>query len=87
MIDWVLHLPARGSVYAEHAGGRASRVAFDNGELRAGSRELGLRSGAGMTERWVPNTSTEEDAPAGRIELFTTYVGRLEPLETEETVE
>ena len=85
VIDWVLHLPARGSLFinmdvAPLEGG------FRIGEIVAGSRELGSLSGF-MTERWIANDSNEEDAPAGRIELLTTYVGRLEPLETEETVE
>ena len=76
VIDWVLHLPARGSVYVNmQAEGRPG--GYRQGELRAGSREFAQRRGK-MTERWVPNTSTEEDAPAGRIELLTTFVGLQE---------
>jgi len=85
VIDWVLHLPARGSLFvnmdvAPLNGG------FRIGEIASGSREFGPLSGF-MTERWIENDSNEEDAPAGRIELLATYVGKLEPLETAETVE
>ena len=85
VIDWVLHLPARGSLFinmdvAPLEGG------FRIGEIASGSREFGPLSGF-MTERWIANDSNEEDAPAGRIELLTSYVGQLEPLETAETIE
>ncbi|MBU2678501.1 MAG: hypothetical protein KJP16_15635 [Gammaproteobacteria bacterium] len=76
VIDWVLHLPARGSMFVNMqpeglAGG------FRNGELRAGSREFAQLRGV-MTERWVPNTSGDADAPVGRIELRTTLAGARE---------
>ena len=77
LIDWVIHLPARGSLFINmdpvpvEGGGRIGR-------LRAGSREFAALTGF-VTERWVPDTSGEEDAPAGRIELLATYVGESEP--------
>jgi len=82
VIDWVLHIPARGSVFvnmdpAPQEGG------YRIGGFRAGSREFAPLSGT-MTERWVANTSEEEDAPAGHIELQVIYVGELEPLDLEE---
>ena len=86
VIDWVLHIPARGSVFvnmdpAPREGG------YRIGGFRAGSREFAKLSG-NMTERWVANTSEEEGAPAGHIELQATYVGELEPLDlAEESVE
>ena len=76
IIDWVLHLPARGSVYVSMQP-EALRGGYRQGELRAGSREF-ARLGGGMTERWVPSKSADEDAPAGRIELVTTFVGLRE---------
>lgn len=76
VIDWVLHLPARGSVYVNMQAEGLSG-GYRKGDLRAGSREFAQLAGQ-MTERWVPNTSTDEDAPAGRIELLTTFVGTQE---------
>lgn len=76
VIDWVLHLPARGSVYVNMRP-EALQGGYRQGELRAGSREFAQLSG-GMTERWVRSSSGEEDAPVGRIELVTAFVGALE---------
>ena len=77
VIDWVLHLPARGSMFVNmdvtpREGG------YRLGEIRAGSREFASLNGV-MTENWVVNESADEDAPAGRIVLQTTYVGQPEP--------
>jgi len=79
VIDWVMHLPARGTLFVNMApdaqeGGR--RI----GRLRTGSNEFARLRGF-VVERWVADTSGEEDAPAGRIELLATYVGIAEPLE------
>ena len=84
-IDWVLHLPARGSFFvnmesAPRDGG------YRLGEIRSGSREFASLRGV-MTERWVENDSDEEDAPRGHIELVTTYVGELEPETSREVAE
>lgn len=79
VIDWVLHLPARGSLFvtmdpvARQDGHRA-------GNIVAGSREFEPFSGV-MTERWVVNPTDEEDAPIGHIELSASYVGQLERLD------
>ncbi len=70
-IEWVLHLPARGSAFVmmrpEIIGG-VHRI----GQLRAGTREFKPLRGR-LTERWVPNTSGLEDAPEGRFELLTEF--------------
>ncbi len=76
VIDWVLHFPARGSVFVNmditpREGG------YRLGEIRAGSREFSKLHGF-MTERWVANDSDDEDAPTGHIELVATYVGERE---------
>jgi hypothetical protein len=74
VIEWVLHLPARGSIYATVAPEPledGERV----GELRAGTREFGNLNGQ-ITERWVENKTGFQDAPAGRIELITAFVAR-----------
>lgn len=78
VIDWVMHFPARGSVYASIRP-ESLEGGFRQGEFRAGSREFAILKGS-MTERWVKDTSGNEDAPAGRIELTTTYVGSQEGL-------
>ncbi len=71
-IDWVLHLPARGSVFVEM---RPESVNGTNrvGTLRAGTREFGSLRGQ-IDERWIADTTGPEDAPAGRIELLMTFV-------------
>ena len=73
-VEWVVHLPARGTFYvtmpaAATDGGR--RV----GSLRTGTREFRPMQGS-AAERWVPNTDdSDEDAPDGHIELMTSFVG------------
>ncbi len=79
IIDWMLHLPARGTFFVkmktetEESGQRI-------GWLQAGSQEFAALTGI-IEEQWVADTSGEEDAPAGRIELHATYVGAPELLE------
>lgn len=85
VIDWVLHLPARGSVFI-NMDATPHESGFRLGQIRSGSREFAPLTGF-MTERWVASTSDEEDAPSGHIELMATYVGQLEPLEEEELFE
>jgi hypothetical protein len=77
IIEWVLHLPARGSIYAT-LGPDAADGGYRTGALRAGSREFEGMQGQ-LTERWIADTSGAEEAPAGRIELTTVLVGREEP--------
>ena len=82
-IDWIIHLPARGSMFVRmepqpEEGGR--RV----GQLRAGSQEFDDLSGS-LAERWVADTSGEIDAPIGRIELTANYIGNSDPQPTHES--
>jgi hypothetical protein len=82
VIDWLLHLPARGSLFISmepvpRDGG--ARI----GTVVSGTREFAELRGS-LGERWVANESGEADAPIGRIELRTSYVGKLEPLPVEE---
>jgi len=83
-IEWVVHLPARGTLHISippEAVDGDSRV----GTLRAGTREFGTMHGR-VSERWVANTDDEdEDAPDGRIELETILVGEFADEEQEET--
>jgi hypothetical protein len=75
--DWVIHLPARGSLFINmepQSQGGGPRI----GKLRAGSREFDNLNGF-VAESWVADTSDEEGADDGRIELLATYVSALEP--------
>lgn len=85
VIDWTLHLPARGSLFvsmeaAPREGG------FRLGEVHGGSREFSRLSGF-LAERWVADTSGEDDAPLGRIELRATYIGQDDHRDDAEVVE
>lgn len=79
VVDWVMHLPARGSIFVTMVS--APRTdGSRTGRIRAGSREFKPLTGS-VAEHWVVDTSGEEDAPTGRIELIATYVGTAELLE------
>ncbi len=71
-IEWVLHLPARGTAFVkiqpESVDG-TSRV----GRLSAGTREFSSLLGR-VSERWIADTSGADDAQAGRIELLMKFV-------------
>jgi len=84
-IDWVLHLPARGSVMVNMEA-KPREGGYRLGEIRAGSREFAPLHG-NMTERWVANTSDDEDAPSGFIELTATYVSKKKPRDDEEPIQ
>ena len=79
VIDWMLHLPARGSMFISmEAAPRDNGLRV--GEMLSGTREFAELRGS-LSERWVANESDDEDAPIGRIELRAGYIGELEPLE------
>jgi hypothetical protein len=78
VIDWVLHFPARGSLFVS-MDSTATEGGHRVGELRTGTREFQSMTGF-VAERWVSDTSGDEDAPDGRIELLATYVSRVEEL-------
>ncbi len=87
VIDWMIHLPARGSLFAGME--EAPRAnGYRLGRINAGSREFAQFRGS-VGERWVANTSDtdDEDAQDGRIELRAAYVGELEPLNQQEADE
>lgn len=83
VVEWVVHLPARGSIFmafdAQAAGDR--RV----GQLRAGTREFEGLTGT-VSERWVADTSDVDDSIAGRIELQASYIASL-PDDDEDAIE
>jgi hypothetical protein len=74
LVEWVLHLPARGSQFISMQQQRDS-AGVRSGALRAGSREFDGREGS-VAVRWVADTSGRQDAPDGRIELKTSYVSK-----------
>lgn len=81
VIDWALHLPARGSLFIS-MDSEPREGGFRLGDMRSGSREFAHLTGV-LTERWVADTSGEDDAPLGRLELRAAYVGQAERLEAD----
>ncbi len=79
VIDWLIHIPARGSLFVNmEAETRESGIRI--GRFRGGSREFAPLTGF-VSERWVADSSGDEDAPLGRIELMTRLVGSLDSVE------
>ena len=73
-VEWVLHLPARGTFYVTMPVQPADGVRRV-GTLRAGTREFAPMQGS-VSGRWVANTDNDDvDAPDGYIELETSLVG------------
>lgn len=72
IIEWVLHIPARGSMYMSLQP-QMLEGGIRRGELRSGSREFSNIAGI-VSERWVADVSGEEGSPAGRIELVSSSV-------------
>lgn len=76
IVEWVLHLPARGSAYIRMLP-EPQEGGYRIGALSSGTREFEPLSGR-VTERWVPDDSGEEEAPQGRIEIVTAFIGEPE---------
>lgn len=72
IIEWMLHLPARGSMYMSLQP-EMQEGGMRRGELHSGSREFSNIAGI-VSERWVVDVSGEEGSPAGRIELVSSSV-------------
>jgi len=73
LIEWVLHLPARGSAYVT-MNSQPREDGNRSGALRYGTREFADLSGR-MTERWVAAASGDEDTGGqGRIDLEVAFV-------------
>ncbi len=72
LIEWALHLPARGTVLV-----KMSPQPVDGtrrvGELSAGTREFGSLIGT-MSEGWVAEPTNSDDSSSGRIELHMSFV-------------
>lgn len=72
VIEWVLHLPARGSLYVT-MDTAVSDGGYRTGNYRAGSSEFGRLRGR-ITERFVADGAAQGEEPAGIIELRTMFV-------------
>ena len=79
IIDWVLHFPARGSLYVSMPKA-AVEGGYRQGAIQAGAREFAPLNGF-VTERWIADETS--DKGHGRLELLARYVGQFveeEPL-------
>jgi len=72
-IEWVLHLPARGSIFVGMSPQPVDRNRV--GDLSAGTREFGSILGQ-LSERWVADTSGSSGELTGRIELSMSSVSK-----------
>ena len=77
-IEWVLHLPARGTLYAEMQITPAAD-GYREGVVRAGTQDFGLLSGS-IREKFIAGVEEEFDIES-RIEIETTLVAPLGDVE------
>lgn len=75
-IEWVLHLPARGTIYLQ-MDIAPSAEGHRNGRLTAGTREFESMRGS-VREQFTDGIDTEEFNVDGRIELITQFVRSLD---------
>jgi hypothetical protein len=72
--EWVLHMPARGSMYVT-----LDQQVVDNrrvGNLRSGTREFDGLQGS-LAERWIAEKTNADAIHDGRIELVASYMSRI----------
>ncbi len=74
-IEWVVHLPARGTVYLQ-MDVEPSAEGHRNGRLTAGTGEFETLRGT-VREQFVTVVEDEDTNVDGRIELITAFVGPL----------
>ena len=78
-VEWVVHLPARGSMFVTMAA-NPSADGYRKGKLRAGTREFLTLNGT-VIERFVNEVGDSDFDNMGRIELVTALVGLADELE------
>lgn len=78
-VEWVVHLPARGTMFVKMAVS-PSPDGYRQGNLRAGTREFLTLNGV-ILERFVQEEDDPELGAVGRIELAAALVGPAEELE------
>lgn len=72
-VEWILHLPARGSMYVSMAP-NPSPGGYREGTLIAGTREFLTLNGV-ILERFMSDNIASDSHGAGRIELAAALVG------------
>lgn len=75
IVEWVLHLPARGSAYVV-MDPQPQEGGYRIGSLATGTREFAPLVGR-VTERWVEGAGDFDSDMQGRIEIITAFVGQL----------
>lgn len=78
-VEWVVHLPARGSMFMSMAA-KPSADGYREGKLKAGTREFLTLNGT-VIERFVNEADDSDSDNVGRIELVTALVGLPDELE------
>ena len=77
IVEWTLHLPARGTLYVALQP-QPGEAGYRRGSLRAGTREFASLSGS-VIERFIaPDVDQDSESDSefeGRIELVTALVG------------
>lgn len=80
VVEWTLHLPARGTLYA-NLQPRADETGQRSGRLRAGTREFAIMTGS-VNERLIgAGAEQNSDHGGARIELVTALVAASESSE------
>ncbi len=74
-IEWVLHLPARGTIYLQ-MDLAPSAEGHRNGSLTAGTRDFESMTG-NVREQFISGIDSEDLNIDGRIELITSFVSPL----------
>ena len=74
-IEWVLHLPARGTVYLQ-MDLAPSAEGHRNGRLLAGTQDFDSMTGS-VREQFISGADNDEVDVDGRIELITSFVSPL----------
>lgn len=85
VIEWVLHLPARGSVFVRMQP-QSTDGAGRTGALSAGTREFSSMFGR-VSERWIADRSGSDGALSGRIELSMDFVSDQQHVSGDEVSE
>jgi hypothetical protein len=84
-IEWTVHLPARGTIYAQMEMEPAAD-GHRNGVLRSGTRDFEVLHGT-VQERFVADVESTDQEIESRIQLITTLVGPLQVDENDDLVD